>query len=332
MKRNAKEKQSGKKGNVKLVISIVIGCVVGYILLQLLIAGFFILILSGGEEEVTEDIADYSQIYEKDIDSGLIVFPDEITEEMSETKFYFSYETTWEPTVSIFLQCTYTPEEFQAEVNRLEVTRKVYGGTEKKLLRDEEGKYPYPAYVAIENHHSAYEYAMLTGENQITYIYTVYFNRDEVQFGQEYLPTDYMEEQKDQFYDGYSIYMKRVDRVEGDISYDNTKEEYVTVTDGHGLWVEDSYFTVRVQYDDQNREIITECEFAYYETGFENINLFTTDFESDNTIFLDLEGYEYRDVELDRDNTTVIITYMDEGKERKWKLDLKPYMKTRDEK
>lgn len=317
-----------KNATLKLVIGIVVGCVVGYILLNALIMGFLLLLFSGGETEKTEDIADYAQIYEKDIDSGLIVFPDEVTEEMTDTRFSFSYQETWEPTVSIFLQCTYTPEAYKTEVERLENTRKVYGGTEKKLLRDEEGKYPYPAYIAIDNHHHAYEYAMLTAENQLTYIYTIFFDREDVEFGQEYLPVDYMEPQENHFYAGESIYIKLIDRVDGDIQYDYTKDEYVTVTDGHGIWVESSYFTVRVQYDDRNREIITECEFAYMEPALDLDNVLTYDLESDNTLFMDLAGYEYRDVELDRDTNTVIVTYVDAGQEKNWELDLKPYMKT----
>ena len=44
----------------------------------------------------------------------------------------------------------------------------------KKLLRDEQQKYPYPAFIAVENHGNSYEYALLSGENQITYIYTLF--------------------------------------------------------------------------------------------------------------------------------------------------------------
>ena len=100
------------------------------------------------------------------------------------------------------------------------------------------------------------------------------------------------------------------------------------VVHGHILWVEDSIFTVRVQYDNQNREIITECEFAYREPAADLNNVLTYDLESDDTRFLDLAGYEYRDMELDRDTNTVIVTYVDEGMEKKWEVDLKPFMHT----
>ena len=115
----------------------------------------------------------------------------------------------------------------------------------------------------------------------------------------------------------------------GYISTDYTKNENVVVTDGHSKWIEDSIFTVRVQLDEQNREIITECEFAYYEPAGDVDNVFTYDEESDDTIFTDLAGYEYLDLRLSEDRTTAIVTYLDKNAEKEWQVELTQYMKNK---
>lgn len=307
---------------------IIIGLILGVLTFITFCALLFTLLFFGGPADRTTNIKKYQVIYEKRLNSGLIVFPDEITDDMKETEFSFYYKDTWNaPTVSIFLQCTYTPEAYEKEVARLEGTRKIYGGTMRNLLKEEGKNYPYPAYIAIENHHHGYEYALLSGENEITYIHTAYFERENVKFGQEYLPKDYMAEQEDSFYDGYSIYLASIDEQLGSINYDYTKNEKVIVTKGHSKEIEDSSFVVLVQLDEQNREIITECKFCYYEPPKDLDDVDTYDWESDDTIFTELAGYEYRDLRLSGDRTTAIVTYLDEGVEKEWEMELTQYMK-----
>ena len=314
----------------KVIKWIIIGLVLGVLTLITFCVWFLTMVFFGGPAYRTTNIKNYQQIYEKEMQTGLIVFPDEITEDMSDTEFSFYWKDTWDdPTVSIFLQCTYTEEAYEAEVERLEYTRKVYGGTVRRLMKDEGEKYPYPAYVAIDNHHSTYEYALLSGEREITYIHTGWFDRENVKFNQEYLPKDFMATQEDPFLDGYSIYIKKIDNAMGYISTDYTKDSNVVVTDGHSKWIEDSIFTVRVQLDELNREIITECEFAYYEPAADVDNVFTYDEESDDTIFTDLAGYEYLDLRLSEDRTTAIVTYLDKNAEKEWQVELTQYMKNK---
>lgn len=315
----------------KILKWIVIGLVLGILTLITLYVWFFTMVFFGGPAYRTSNIKNYQEIYERKVQSGLIVFPDEITEEMSDTEFSFYWKDTWDdPTVSIFLQCTYTEDAYEAEVERLEYTRKVYGGTVRKLMKEEGERYPYPAYIAIDNHHNTYEYALLSGEREITYIHTGWFERKDVKFGQEYLPSDYMTPQEDPFYDGYSIYIKKIDSVMGFMDTDYTKDENVIVTDGHCKWIEDSIFTVRVQLDERNREIITECEFAYYEPAADLDNVFTYDEESDDTIFTELSGCEYVNLRLDEDRTTAIVTYLEDGVEKEWSVDLTRHMKKKE--
>lgn len=307
---------------------VAIGLALGILTMITLVVLFFTLFLFGGPATRTTNIDKYSIIFEKRVQSGLIIFPEEIAANVQETEFSYYYKDTWDdPTVSIFLQCTYTSEDYEAEVQRLQSTKKDYGGTERVLLQEEGVNYPYPAYIAVENHHHQYEYALLSGENQITYIYTSFFWKDDIKFDQKYLPKDFMKEQEDTFYDGYSIYIMHIDTQFGGISYDTTRDTHVVVTDAHGIWIEDSRFTVRVQFDEQDREIITECLFSYYEPAADLDNVYIQDTESDDTIFTDLAGYEYKDVRLNEERTTAIVTYLDNGEEKEWEMELTQYMK-----
>jgi len=191
---------------------VAIGLALGILTMITLVVLFFTLFLFGGPATRTTNIKKYPIIFENYLQSGLIVFPEEIAADVQDTEFSYYYKDTWDdPTVSIFLQCTYTPEDYEAEVQRLQSTKKDYGGTERVLLQEEGENYSYPAYIAVENHHHQYEYALLSGENQITYIYTSFFWKDDIKFDQKYLPKDFMKEQEDTFYDGYSIYIKHID-------------------------------------------------------------------------------------------------------------------------
>lgn len=101
--------------------------------------------------------------------------------------------------------------------------KKTQSGEVKLLLRDDGKNYPYSAYIAVENHCNSYEYALLSGKHQITYIYTLHVPREEIKFDTKYLPSDYMTEEGRDFGSGYSIY--RVNRGESMITYDYNREE-----------------------------------------------------------------------------------------------------------
>ena len=177
--------------------------------LFLVLLGYFFF---GGVREETEDLAEYTAVMTKytNIQSGLMTFPEEIPEHTGESRFYFSYADTWDdPTCEIFLQCAYEPEVYEAELKRLENTGKRYGSVEKKLRREEE-KFHYPAYVAIEDNNYAYEYALLSGENEITYVYLAFKEGRTIHFDKQYLPKGYGESDvlkvNPDPLSGYSIY------------------------------------------------------------------------------------------------------------------------------
>lgn len=208
----------------KIILGIVVGILALFLLLFVVFIGIMYFAFTGGPATKTKDIKDYSIIYEKNVRSCLEVFPEEIAESATDATFDFYFRDTFgSPTVSIFLQVDYSEEDYAAEVERLENIKKIYNGGEIQLLRDEEGTYPYPAYIAIENHHHTYEYALLSGDTQITYIYTAYFDRGRMRFDEEYLPSDFRygaPEGEDQFYYGFSYYVKEIDNEIGAISYD----------------------------------------------------------------------------------------------------------------
>lgn len=210
----------------------VIGIVIGALALLLTVYTYwrtYIYPFAPAKEAlVTQDVEDYSLIYERHIPSGLVIFPKEITEKAVSAEFDFYYEETWfDPKVSIFLQLDYTPEEYQAEVERLEKVKKVYEDWESVLLRDKNETYPYPVYIAIENHDYTYEYVLLSGENQITYVYITHLDRGELRFDESYLPSDFCygaPEGEEQIYYGYSFYINEMDKKHGFIGYDYDKK------------------------------------------------------------------------------------------------------------
>ncbi len=291
----------------KLWKGILIGAVLTFFTVFVLITVFLWLFFTGGPAKTTKDLKRYEEIFELSMNSGLIIFPEHISDKAVQTDFYSYYRDMFgSPSYEIYLQCTYEPEEYQAEIERLENTYKKYAGTERRLLKDTEGKYNYPAYIAIENHHYSYEYALITGENQITYISVSGRDKEKVKFSKDYLPEDFMTEAGRNFTSGYSIYISSISS--DHISYDTTRAQTVTVRDAHMEQIEDSYFVVHVELDEENREIITECNFEHYESQHDE--------EADITVYSELNGMIYKDLRLNEDRTKAIIVYY-EDKEQK---------------
>lgn len=184
--------------------------------------GFGYLFLFGGPPDVTRDIADYPQMLTKhgNVQTGFTVFPEELPESMltEEAQFYYFYRDTWDdPTMEVILQCDYTKEAYDAELERLASVRKIYGDEEKRLLYSED-RCRYPAYIAMDGYNRGYEYALLTGENEITYLYFAFLPESGMRsIPKEYLPAGYAAEyRKDQQWtDAYCIYLDPVNSSEG---------------------------------------------------------------------------------------------------------------------
>lgn len=180
----------------KLRIGIIAGSIVSVITLFALMIIWALLFLFGGPPYITREIDEYEMVMHKydNIQCGFAVFPEVIAEDTEVKEFYFSYQDTWDdPTCEVFLQCIYTEEDYKREMARLENTERVYGEDVKKLQKDNTGRYNFPVYIAIENHNYGYEYALLSGKNEITYIYTAFKERRNIHFEEKYLPSDYGE-------------------------------------------------------------------------------------------------------------------------------------------
>lgn len=304
-----------KKRNVKKIIKwFVIGVLLTIFTLFVALCVLFYFVFLGGPKKVSKNVADYEDIFtEQRIETGYLVFPEHIPDGTLQADYYHSYQDgLFDPTVETYLQCTYDEKTFRAEIERLENTGKTYGADRKVLLRDEKCRFRYPAYIAIDNAANGYEYALLTGENQIAYIYTCYIDREDVHFCKDYLPSDYGTEEGKCFGSGYSIYYASVSS--DMITTDYTRDAVFEVTDGHMRMVNDDAFIVHTRLDSQGREIITKCRYIQ-RTSIED--------EGTETVYHDLDGYEYQDMELNRERTEVIITYLNSNQKSTYKYELR---------
>lgn len=313
-------KKMSKSTKKKIWIGIAIGAIVGVMTLGALFVIFIMLVLYGGPTEVERDIHKYQETLAKyeHAKTAYLVFPEEIPESAVDTDFYFSYQDTWNvPTQEVYLKCTYDETDYQAELERLENVQKQYGSKIRVLLRDEEGRYPYPVYIAQDGYWDNFEYAMLTGENQITYIYTALMRADELRkVDKALLPTDFDQRQNEYTgIEGYTIYLAKVVRnSDGTVDYwncDYTRDEVSEVTKNH--WVEIGYnlFYVTTCLDEQDREIIKECSYTYYESQHDSIFGLP-----EKIVYKELEGYLYKSLELNADKTKATVGYYD-GEEEK---------------
>ncbi len=266
---------------------------------------FIYLFLFGPPAKITKDIDKYESIFTQPyIQTGYIIFPEQIPDGTLETEFYNSYRDTFNsPTLQTYLKCTYDDNAYQKEIDRLENTSKTYGNKKKELLSDEKKKFKYPAYIAVENAAHKYEYALLTGENEIVYISTAYIYKDGVKFSEDYLPYDFMTEEGRAFGSGYSIYYASVSSSMIDTDY--TRDPAPEVTDAHMRMLGDDSFYVRVRLDEQGREIITDCVFYTWQGESE-----------EEVLYDDLNGMQYKNMEVNRERKMFEVTYIDGSEEK----------------
>lgn len=276
---------------------------------------FLYLVFMGGPAKITTDLADYEEVLANPyVQTGYIVFPEKLPEGIEEAEFYNNFrDTIFSPTTQTYLKCKYDEQTYQQEIWRLENTSKTYGNRKMELLRDEKKKFQYPAYIAVENAAHKYEYALLTGEREIVYISTSYIDKEKIHFSETYLPYDFMTEEGREFGSGYSIYYSSVST--STIHTDYSRDPMPEVTDGHSRMIDDDFFVVRVKLDSQGREIITECAFCLYE--IESCE------ELEEVVYHELDGMEYKDLEVDYEKNIATVTYLDGEQECTYDFDLK---------
>lgn len=179
----------------------VLGIGLGILTLVTLAGVFLGLVVYGPPARVTEKIADYEQIFEDKIYSELLIFPRALPENLQDSVFSYRYRDAFnQPEVCIFLQGTYAEEDYRAEIARLEEVCSLKEGfslEEADNLEEAVGQgegYSYPAYVRKQGSARSYEYALLTGEGQITYVYISWTESEDVAFDPVYLPRELWEE------------------------------------------------------------------------------------------------------------------------------------------
>ena len=217
---------SEKKGRKTLIIVLI--CLgIGLVAIAGLGILFLIYFFTGGPAEVTKDVNRYEETMRKytqevvgTVHTGFFVFPDTIPESAFENDpepvFYFSYQDTWDdPTCEVYLKCTYSDEDYAAEIDRLKncvyTLKGEHGEVNAMLEFEEAGRFAYPVYKAIDCDNHSYEYAMDLGENEIAYIYTSFKDTPGAlkKIPKEYLPDDFAESIKHSTFSssGFNVYV-----------------------------------------------------------------------------------------------------------------------------
>lgn len=312
------------KKRYQFSVGLILGVLAGILIIVGLITLAIFIVAFGGLPEITTDIAKYEETMTKysNVQTGFITFPETIPDSATDVDFYFFYQDTFdEPTCEVFLQCTYDEADYRAEVERLENTKKQYGSTERYLMKDEE-RFQYPAYIANDGHCWEFEHALLTGEREITYIFTAVFNKVALhKVDDKYLPSDYAAKlgTTEGLWDHYTIYLIGRDVIVGteSWSYDFTRDSVVAVEEFHSVSVDYNYFRVCTWLDEADNEIIQYCEYSYYES--EEVAQSTL---PESIEYEELKGYQYKSLELNEDKTIAIVTYYDGEEEKTWEYEI----------
>lgn len=193
------------------------GCLTGVISALAILLGI-IFLLRFQDVEKTDDLAKYETLLSdpRDLKTRFAVFPLHIPESGLENDpdfFYFFDLGSFKSSAEIYLRCTYGEEDFNAEVSRLENALlepepdwELVSDEPHIFRRDEEGRFSYPAYIAVLADDYSYEYALITGEREITYVFYAFISPGRSRaIPRDCLP-DPCNECLDRDEDGYNIY------------------------------------------------------------------------------------------------------------------------------
>lgn len=313
----------------KMWIGIAIGAVVCTLVLGLLFV-VVVVKLFMGEQTIITDVSKYEETLDAYIDdvhvhTGFIAFPETIPDSATDIDFYCSHKIFFAGSaiMEVYLQCTYDDTDYQIELERLKNTYKQYGSTIKHLLYDEES-FAYPAYLAVAEKSGEYEYALLSEENQITYIFVSYFSEEGMdKIPEEYMPFDYRDVHE-QFQEdetgNYSIYyVRKREYADGTVGweYDYTRDAQVAVENHHYERIDYNLFYVNTYLDETDTEIISNCSFRYYESKYDSLYGLP-----DEILYEELKGYKFKSLELNEEQTISTVTYYDGEEEKTWEYEI----------
>ncbi len=213
-----------KKGK-KILIGVLIGLGVSIMTIFVAFVVFVIYFFVGDPVKVTKGADKYERTMHKytgevvgKVHTGLYTFPESIPgsafSEGKEPTFFFSYKDTWNaPTCEVYLECEYSKEDYEKEIERLK--EKIPSKPDdpkltEYLMYDESERFINPVYIAIDKNGHSYEYAMDLGDNKIAYIYTCFKLRliKIKAIPKEYLPKDFEKSFVNLGWrDGFNVYL-----------------------------------------------------------------------------------------------------------------------------
>jgi len=143
--------------------------------------------LSGCLHKKTQckDVSKYPAILgeHSNLRTGYIVFPKAIPDSSVNSAEFFFYESNdyLDPTAEIVLRCSYNDADFSSEIERLENLVKTSPAGNKPILIDDGTRFSVPAYIAEYAEDFSYEYAAITGQREITYVYLTFRFWEEIE-------------------------------------------------------------------------------------------------------------------------------------------------------
>lgn len=178
---------------------------------------------SGGDKNHTQKSAWYSlafcrnpagfsiehYVFPKDFPgySKLDIFPQKLLPSAAEGEYHYQMkDTLFDPTIQMFLACTYSEEDYKKEVERIRNIQEEYRKEVKRVIYDEE-HFSFPAYVTAYASNHCYEYVLFPGNQRIIYVFIQFASKDELLFDQRFLPLDYQGYGENDQENGDSIYV-----------------------------------------------------------------------------------------------------------------------------
>lgn len=164
---------------------------------------FFSAFFANGYE--TSEVTDYeASAQEYKAHTSYQIFPDKIDSSMQSLNYFYQYKDfMFDPSIQRYFECSYDEENYKKEIKRLSQIQTEYEG-ERKMVRYDEKKFSYPAYITIDEYDHCYEFALLLGDNRIAYVFLQFINEENIGFDKEYLPLEYEQHKTE---NGYSIYL-----------------------------------------------------------------------------------------------------------------------------
>jgi hypothetical protein len=137
------------------------------------------------QKTLCKDASKYPAILTEypNLHTGYIVFPEAIPDSIvNNVEFYYYVSNDFlDPTAEIVLRCNYSDVDFSSELDRLESLVKTSPTGDKPILKDDGTRFSVPAYIAEYAENFSYEYAVVTGQREITYVYLSFRYPDEIE-------------------------------------------------------------------------------------------------------------------------------------------------------